>query len=57
MQTIRPVVTVRPAPAAPIPLWEAHRVFVEPQYVDGQPYDEPAPVDDIEDDDLERPAA
>lgn len=48
MQPNRPVATVRPAPAAPIPLWEAHRVFREPQYTDGQPYGEPTPADDTE---------
>ena len=53
MQTTRPVVTVRPTPAAPIPLWEAHRLFTEPQYADGQP----EPADRGEDDELEQSAA
>lgn len=57
MQTTRPVVTVHSAPAAPIPLWEAHRLFAEPQYTDGQPYDQLATTDNGEDDDLEHPAA
>jgi len=59
MQQTRPIVTVHPAPAAPtpIPLWERERMFLEPDYADGQPYDQPAPVDDIEDDDLKRLAA
>jgi hypothetical protein len=59
MQPTRPVATVHPAPAAPapIPLWEAHRLFREPTYADGQPYEPPAAADDGEGDDLECPAA
>ena len=34
----RPVTTIPRQPIAPKPLWEAHRVFQEPTYLDGQPY-------------------
>lgn len=44
----RPVTTIRPAPIAPQPAWEAHRVFQEPTYLDGQPY-----TNDHEDDEPE----
>ncbi|MDX3232931.1 hypothetical protein [Streptomyces sp. ME19-01-6] len=53
MQQTRPIATGRPAPAAPIPLWERQHLFVEPVYAD----DQPAAATDCEDDDLERPAA
>ena len=55
MQTNRPTTTVRIAPVAPKPLWEA--IFVEPVYAGGQSYDQPATDVEGEDDDLERPAA
>ncbi|NUP35749.1 MAG: hypothetical protein HOY76_01680 [Streptomyces sp.] len=42
MQHNHPTTTVRIVPAAPIPLWERQHLFVEPVYVDGKPYDEPA---------------
>ena len=34
----RPVTTIPRQPIAPMPLWEAHQVFREPTYLDGQPY-------------------
>lgn len=57
MQPTRPVVTVRPVPAMPMPLWEAHRLFVEAQYADGQPYDQPATDSEIEPEDVHSSAA
>lgn len=33
----RPVTSIRPQPAAPQPHWD--RIFLEPQYADGLPYD------------------
>lgn len=57
MQQTRPIATGRPAPAAPIPLWERQRLFVEPVYADEQPYDQPAAAVDSEDHGPERPAA
>ena len=57
MQISRPVATVRPATPTPIPLWEAHRLFLEPRYTDGQPYDQPLAADRLEDDDIDSLAA
>ena len=57
MQTPRPVATVRPATPTPIPLWEAHRLFLEPRYTDGQPYDQPPAAGCLPDDDIDSLAA
>ena len=57
MRTNRPIATVRTVPAAPIPLWERDRLFVEPAYTDGHPYDQAPPDVEGEDDGLKRPAA
>ncbi|MGY0065144.1 hypothetical protein ACWY4P_53485 (plasmid) [Streptomyces sp. LZ34] len=57
MHTNHPVTTVRTIPAAPIPLWARHHLFLEPVYADGRAYDQPAPDPEDQNDDGERPAA